>query len=37
VDRPVYIPGTTRLAQTVKGDFDVSVNILSAQLNYNFQ
>jgi long-chain fatty acid transport protein len=37
VERPVYIPGTTRLAQTIKGDFDVSANILSAQLNYNFQ
>ena len=36
VNRPVYT-STGRLAQTIKGDFDVSANIFSAQLNYNFQ
>ncbi|MGE5769000.1 MAG: OmpP1/FadL family transporter, partial [Betaproteobacteria bacterium] len=36
VNRPVYT-STGRLAQTIKGAFDVSANIFSAQLNYNFQ
>jgi len=34
---PLTLPTGTITAQTVKGDFDVSANILSAQLNYNFQ
>ena len=37
VNRPVTVPGTTYVAQTVNGKFDVSANIFSVQLNYNFQ